>query len=121
MPWNEPGSGNKDPWGNGNRNRGNQSPDIEQVIENVRKRFGGGGRDGKGGRGGMFSPLIIFLVFAVIYWASQSIYQVDEGSESYELRFGKYKQTVGAGLRFIAWPIEEKIVINTQEYRGSGL
>jgi len=117
MPWNEPGSGNKDPWGNGNRNRGNQSPDIEQVIENVRKRFGGGGRDGKGGRGGMFSPLIIFLVFAVIYWASQSIYQVDEGSESYELRFGKYKQTVGAGLRFIAWPIEEKIVINTQEVR----
>lgn len=116
MPWNEPGSGNKDPWGNGNRNRGNQGPDIEQVIENVRKRFGGGGR-GSGGRGGLFSPFVIFIVFAVIYWASQSIYQVEEGSESYELRFGKYKQTVGAGLRFIAWPIEEKIVINTQEVR----
>lgn len=117
MPWNEPGSGNKDPWGNGNRNRGSQGPDIEQVIDNVRKRFGGGGGSGKGGRGGLFSPFLIFIVFAVIYWASQSVYQVEEGSESYELRFGQYKQTVGAGLRFIAWPIEEKIVINTQEVR----
>ena len=38
MPWNEPGSGNNDPWGNGNRNRGGQSPDLEDVINNVRKR-----------------------------------------------------------------------------------
>ncbi|MEM7357862.1 MAG: protease modulator HflK, partial [Pseudomonadota bacterium] len=115
MPWNEPGSGNKDPWGNGNRNRGNQGPDLEEVINSVRKRFGGGG--GSGGRNGGFSPFLVILVVASIFWASQAFYQVAEGYQSIELRFGKFKQTVGAGLRFIVWPIEEKIVFDTQEVR----
>lgn len=131
MPWNEPGSGGgnsgggKDPWGNGNRGRG-KSPELDDIINNVRKRFGGGGgKNGKSDRG-LFSPFLIFIVFAGIYWATQSFYQVDEGNESIELRFGEFKQTVGAGLQFIAWPLEEKIVIDTQEvrtvevgYRGS--
>jgi membrane protease subunit HflK len=119
MPWNEPGSGNKEPWGSGNRNRGNQSPDLEEVINSVRKRFGGGGgKPGSGGRSsGGFSPFLILLLGGSIFWLTQSFYQVDEGNQSIELRFGKFKQTVGAGLQFIAWPIEQKIVINTQEVR----
>lgn len=126
MPWNEPGSGNgdKDPWGN--RNRGRQSSDLEDVINNVRKRFGGRSSSG-GGRGiGGFSPLLLLLVIGVFVFLTRSFYQVDEGHQSIELRFGKYKQTVGAGLQFIIWPIERNIVINTQEvrtvevgYRGS--
>ncbi len=127
MPWNEPGSGNKDPWGGGNRNRGGQGPDLEEVINNVRKRFGGGGNGGgrSGGLGG-FSPLILLLVIGVFFLLTRSFYQVDEGHQSIELRFGEYKQTVGAGLQFIFWPIERKIVVDTQEvrtvevgYRGS--
>jgi len=125
MPWNEPGSGNsgdRDPWGNGNKNRGNrgnQSPDIDQIIENVRKRFGGGGRgSGDGGKKkGLFSPYLLIVIAAFGYWLTQSVYQVDEGHQSIELRFGKFKQTVGAGLQFIAWPLEEKIVIDTQQVR----
>jgi membrane protease subunit HflK len=114
MPWNEPGSGNKEPRGNGN-----QSPDLEEVINSVRKRFGGGGgKSGSGGRSsGGFSPFLILLLGGGIFWLTQSFYQVDEGNQSIELRFGKFKQTVGAGLQFIAWPIEKKIVINTQEVR----
>ncbi|MBT8115535.1 MAG: FtsH protease activity modulator HflK, partial [Arenicella sp.] len=122
MPWNEPGSGNsggdKDPWGSGNRNRGNQGPDLEEVISNVRKRFGGG--NGGGGRGsgvGGFSPFLIFLVLAVIFWATRSVYTVQEGFESIELRFGKYSSRVGAGLQFVLWPIEQNIVINSQNIR----
>jgi len=122
MPWNEPGSGNsgnRDPWGNGNKNKGNQSPDIDQIIDNVRKRFGGG--DGGGGRNGkskgIFSPWLLILLIAVFYWGTQSFYQVDEGNQSIELRFGKFKQTVGAGLNFIAWPLEEKIIVDTQQVR----
>jgi len=124
MPWNEPGSGNsgdRDPWGNGNKNRGNrgnQSPDIDQIIDNVRKRFGGGG--GSGGKskgGGLFSPYLLVVLAAVAYWLFQSFYQVDEGYQSVELRFGKFKQTVGAGLQFVAWPLEEKIEIDTQQVR----
>jgi membrane protease subunit HflK len=121
MPWNEPGSGNKEPWGSGNRNRGNQSPDLEEVINSVRKRFGGGGGGGKPGSGGSssggFSPFLILLLGGGIFWLTQSFYQVDEGNQSIELRFGKFKQTVEAGLQFIAWPIEQKIVIDTQEVR----
>lgn len=120
MPWNEPGSGNsgnRDPWGNGNKGKGNQSPDLDQIIDNVRKRFGGGGGSGSGKRKGLFSPWLIILLVAVAYWGTQSFYQVDEGNQSIELRFGKFKQTVGAGLNFIAWPLEEKIVIDTQQLR----
>lgn len=124
MPWNEPGSGNsgdRDPWGSGNKNRGNrgnQSPDIDQIIDNVRKRFGGGGGGGtKKGRGGLFSPYLLVVIAAIGYWLIQSFYQVDEGYQSVELRFGKFKETVGAGLQFIAWPLEEKIEFDTQQVR----
>ena len=66
MPWNEPGSGNKDPWGSGNRKGGGQGPDLEDVINNVRKRFGGGG-SGKGGLGG-FSPVILIVLVTNKPW-----------------------------------------------------
>ena len=121
MPWNEPGSGNsgnRDPWGNGNKNRGNQNPDLDQIIDNVRKRFGGGGGgNGSGGSNGIFSPWLLFILVAVFYWGWQSVYQVDEGYQSIELRFGKFEQTVGAGLQFVAWPLEEKILVDTQQVR----
>lgn len=118
MPWNEPGSGNsndRDPWGNGNKNRGNQNPDLEEVINNVRKRFGGGNGSGSnnGGLGFKAQLLIVFVVFS-IFWLIQSVYTVNEGSESIELRFGKYSDTVGAGLQFVLWPIEDKIIIDSQ-------
>ena len=122
MPWNEPGSGNsgnRDPWGNGNRNRGSQGPDIEQVIENVRKRFGGGGGSGgkrSSGFGGM-PQLFIIAIAAIAFWLFNSFYQVQEGYESIELRFGKYSETVGAGLQFIFWPIEQNVIINSKNIR----
>lgn len=121
MPWNEPGSGNsgdRDPWGNGNRNRGNQSPDIEQVIENVRKRFGGGGGGSKNGGGfGSKSQFLLMAVAAIVFWSFNSVYTVQEGFESIELRFGKYHETVGAGLQFILWPVEEKVIISSTNVR----
>ncbi len=119
MPWNEPGSGNsgnRDPWGNGNKNKGDQNPDLDKIIDNVRKRFGGGGSNNKG-KGGLFSPWLLGILVAGVYWLFQSLYQVDEGYQSIELRFGKFEQTVGAGLQFIAWPLEQKIVIDTQQVR----
>ena len=120
MPWNEPGSGNsgnRDPWGSGNKNRGNQNPDLDQIIDNVRKRFGGGGGKGSGGSKGVFSPWLLIILVAVFIWGWQSIYQVEEGYQSIELRFGKFSQTVGAGLQFVAWPLEEKILVDTQQVR----
>ena len=119
MPWNEPGSGNqdRDPWGGGTRGRSNQGPDLEDVIENVRKRFGGGGRGSSSGGIGGFSPFLLLILLAAIFWATRSFYTVQEGYESIELRFGKYSQTVGAGLQFIIWPVEQKVIINSQNIR----
>ncbi len=118
MPWNEPGSGNngdKDPWGNGNRNRGGQNPDIDEIVSNLRKRFGGG--SGSGG-GGATLPLILLLVFVFFYWMYQSFYQIDEGYQSIELRFGELSEShEDAGLNFMFWPIDQKILFDTQTVR----
>ena len=120
MPWNEPGSGNsgdRDPWGNGNRNKGNQSPDIDQIIDNVRRRFGGGGSGGQSGGGSSFPSILLIGVLLIGAWAFRSFYTVQEGYESIELRFGKYHETVGAGLNFVMWPIEENFIINSKNIR----
>ena len=116
MPWNEPGSGNsndRDPWGNGNKNRGNKSPDIEEVINNVRKRFGGGS-NGSSNNGGLSfkSQFLIGLIVLVGFVVVRSFYTVQEGYESIELRFGKYHETVGPGLQFALWPVEKLSLIH---------
>ncbi len=57
MAWNEPGSDNRDPWGQGNGQ--NRPPDLDDLIKDLQKKFsgilGGGGRKSAGGgsRGGM--------------------------------------------------------------------
>ena len=121
MPWNEPGSGNsndRDPWGNGNKNRGNKSPDIEEVINNVRKRFGGG-NNGSSNNGGLSfkSQFLIGLIVLVGFVVVRSFYTVQEGYKSIELRFGKYHETVGPGLQFALWPIEKQITIGSKIIR----
>ena len=48
MAWNEPGGGNKDPWGQG----GDQGPpDLDELIRNMQNKLGGlfGGRRKGGG------------------------------------------------------------------------
>lgn len=45
MAWNQPGSDNRDPWGQGNGK--NTPPDLDDLIKDLRKKFsgifGGGG------------------------------------------------------------------------------
>jgi len=118
MPWNEPGSGNKDPWGNQNRGS-NNSPDLDEILDNVRKRFGGGGSDKKGGgrSSGGFSPIFLLLILGIVFWGFRSVYTVEAGNQSVELRFGKYHETVGPGLQFVLWPIEQNVIINAETIR----
>ncbi len=119
MPWNEPGSGNngnKDPWGNGNKNRGGQNPDIDDIVDNLRKRFGGG--SGAPGSSNPVFPLVMFLVFAFFYWLYQSVYQIEEGSQAIELRFGKLNEShQTAGLNWMIWPIDQTVIFDTQTRR----
>ena len=52
MPWNQPGSNDRDPWGQGNGQNG--PPDLDEVIRDLQKKFGGlfgGGGSGRKGGG----------------------------------------------------------------------
>ena len=49
MAWNEPGGGNKDPWGGSGKNDG--PPDLDEIARKMRERMNGffGKKGGKGG------------------------------------------------------------------------
>jgi len=119
MPWNEPGSG-KSPNSGGQRpgNRKSGSSDFEDMIDNLRKGFGkkSGGSGGNGaGSGPSMLPLI--LLAGLVFVGIKSVYTVNEGEQSVELRLGKHNETVGPGLNFMLWPIDRRIVVDTQSLR----
>ncbi len=119
MPWNQPGSGNnKDPWGQGNGQSG--PPDLDEVVRNIRKKFGGGGGSGGGsGGGGVSMPgkagIILIIVIAIGIWIFSGFYQVEQGEEAVVLRFGKFLDKRQAGLRWVPQGIESATKINTQK------
>jgi membrane protease subunit HflK len=125
MPWNEPGSSGNNSGGGRKPNgrstgRAGDVPDLGDVIQSVRKRFGGGGGGGGSGSAGGDSifpgwPIIVGLL--AVAWLFNSVYIVDEGYNSVELRFGKHTGTYGAGLNMVLWPIEEKRIIDVDSVR----
>ena len=103
MPWNQPGSGNnKDPWGQGNGQSG--PPDLDEVLRNIRNKFGGSGGGSGGSSGGNVSMpgkagMALIMVLLVGVWAASGFYVVEEGEKSVVLRFGKFLDLKEAGLR----------------------
>ncbi len=102
MAWNEPGGGDKDPWGS----RGDQGPpDLDEAFKKLQAQLAGifgGGRGGSGtGRGfsaGMFG--LILLAVAVIY-GFLGVYQLDAQERGVIFRFGKVLEDVKlAGLHW---------------------
>jgi len=102
MAWNEPGgSGGKDPWGGRNDEQG--PPDLDEVVRNLQKKFGGlfggGGRGGAsasgGGVGAGGAGLVLLLAFLV--WFFSGIYIIEEGKRGVVLQFGAYKETTVPG------------------------
>lgn len=131
-PWgNQPEDGGKNnPWGNGgkpDRSRpkpGENSPDLDNVIQGFTQRVKRGGRGPRGGgsSGGdgnnpmeRFGPFGVFVAIGVIFLVFSSIFTVDQQEEALVLRFGEYKRTAGPGLHF-KWPdpVETKIVQRTR-------
>ncbi|HIE56212.1 MAG TPA: protease modulator HflK, partial [Chromatiaceae bacterium] len=39
MAWNEPGGGDKDPWGSGGKDQG--PPDLDEVVKKLQEKMGG--------------------------------------------------------------------------------
>ena len=98
MAWNEPGNnkGDKDPWGGGNNQDG--PPDLDEVVRNMQKKFGGlfNGKGKKGnGQGGSGEPspfgfyAVVFGVLAVMWLALDMTYTIQQAERGVVLRFGK--------------------------------
>lgn len=123
MAWNEPGGGNRDPWGGrGGNDQG--PPDLDEVVRKMQDKFGGlfGGRKGSGGggagrgAGGFGIGLIVGL--AALVWLASGIYIVDEAERGVVLRFGEYQKTVGPGPHWhVPYPIDTVLKVNVDALR----
>ncbi len=137
MAWNEPGGGNRDPWGGNGRDKG--PPDLDEVVRKLTGKFGGlfGGRKSGGGGsgGGSSGPVslggrgVLFIVaLALIGWALSGIYIVQEGTRGVVLRFGEYKATTLPGPHWrLPYPIEAHEIVDVETryakeigYRSTG-
>jgi membrane protease subunit HflK len=129
MAWNEPGNGDKDPWGN----RGNDGPpDLDDVVRNMQQKLGGlfGGKktpSNNNSGSGTFGFGLIALI-ALIVWLLSGVYIIDAAERGVVLRFGKSVDTTMPGPHWhIPYPFEKVEVVNVSEvrtveigYRSSG-
>ncbi|MGH8459033.1 MAG: FtsH protease activity modulator HflK, partial [Nevskiales bacterium] len=107
MGWNEPGNG-KDPWGR--QSQGPKPPDFEQLLRNLRNRFGGGGP----GREGRLSALAIIGAIGVI-WLLSGIYIIQPAERGVVLQLGKHVATTGPGPHWhLPFPLQhvEKVDVD---------
>jgi modulator of FtsH protease HflK len=120
MAWNEPGNGDKDPWGN----RGNDGPpDLDEVIRNFQRKlsglFGGGGssKNNDSTEGGSLGFGLILAVIAVV-WVFSGIYIVEPAERGVVLQFGKYKETTLPGPHWhIPFPVEKVEIVDVDKSR----
>ncbi len=110
MAWNEPGnSGDRDPWGN----RDGAPPDLDEVLGNLKKKFGGVFKGGSGSdqqtpAGVPGSVVFIGLIVLFIGWLLTGFYRITEGYQGVVLRFGEFQTTANPGLHWhIPRPIEK--------------
>ncbi len=127
MAWNEPGgSGNKDPWGGGNRGGDNQGPpDLDEVVRQLQQKLGaifggskGGGSGAKGGGGAGSIGLGVIVAIIAVVWALSGIYIVDEGRRGVVQQFGAYLKTTMPGPHWYPRFIQSVTVVNVEESRA---
>jgi membrane protease subunit HflK len=124
MAWNEPGGGNKDPWGG----RGDQGPpDLDEVVKKMQDKLGGlfgGGRkggDSSGGRRGGgpgFAGFGVVIGIVALVWVFSGIYIVDAGKQGVVMRFGAYSATTPPGPHWhIPYPVEQVEIVDVEQRR----
>jgi membrane protease subunit HflK len=124
MAWNEPGNGNRDPWGN---RQDDGPPDLDEAFkklqDNLGRMFGGGGQS-SGAQGGGSSPIRssligLVLVGALVVYGLMGVYTLDEQERGVVLRLGKATDTiVMPGLSWYAPLIDQVIVHNVSRVRS---
>jgi membrane protease subunit HflK len=132
MAWNEPGGNNRDPWGGGNKQDG--PPDLDEVLKNLKEKFGGlfggsgrgGNKESSGGSGGNREisgkavAVIAVIVFAV--WIATGFYIVQQQERAVVTRFGAFTEVTEPGFRWhLPFPIEKKEIVNVEEVMTSPL
>ena len=121
MAWNEPGKGDKDPWGNRDDKKG--PPDLDEVLQNMQRKlggiFGGGGgsNDSSSGGTGGFS---LILIVALIVWLLSGIYIIDPAERGVVLRFGAFQEVTDPGPHWhLPSPIERVEIVNVEQSRNT--
>ncbi len=121
MPWNEPGK-DKDPWGQRNNDG---PPDLDEVFNNLKKKFNSILGDGKGSSGGgskgsgdMSGMVMIAIIALTIAWLFSGLYIVDEGKRGVETRFGARTDMTMPGPHWhLPWPIENVEQVDVEGLR----
>lgn len=96
MAWNEPGGGDKDPWGS----RGDQGPpDLDEAFKKLQAQlasiFGGGRGGGTGGGSGVNAGMLgLVLAVAAVAYGLFGLYQLDEQERGVVFRFGAAKDDI---------------------------
>ncbi len=120
MAWNEPGGGNKNPWGGRNGDKG--PPDLDEIIRKMQTKFGGLFGSGGGRTPKNRSPWGIGLLAAIaalIWIIYDSAYIIEPAQRGVVLRFGNHVDTLqpGFSLRFPR-PIERVLKVDVDQIRS---
>ena len=130
MPWGTGGNsgngngggpfkpGNPGPWGQGPRNPGPwgagpgggaSQPNLGDILQRLRDRFGGGGGSGGSGGGSFFgggvgAPGVLILVaIAIGLWLLSGFYTIGPNQVGLNLVWGRYVGKTSPGLNY-NWP-----------------
>jgi membrane protease subunit HflK len=113
MAWNEPGSGNRDPW-KGKK----ESPDVEAILRRISSGFGRlfGGGEGPTRHGGLW----MMALALILVWVAFDCWTVIDAREvGVVLRFGQVNREMTDGLN-LKWPgpIEHVIRVDASSVRS---
>ena len=116
MAWNEPGGGNRDPWGGKGGSEG--PPDLDEMARKMRERMNSffGNRSGKSGGGKPFNFGLIAII-AVVAWVLSGIYIVEPAERGVVLRLGKFNTVTGPGPHWYMRGIETVDVVDVDQLR----
>ena len=118
MAWNEPGGGNRDPWGGG-KGSGEGPPDLDEIARKLRDRMnsilGGGGGKRAGGKS-PFNPGFI-IVAAVAAWVLSGIYIVEPAERGVVLRLGEFHTTTMPGPHWYLRGVDTVDIVDVDQLR----
>jgi len=118
MAWNEPGGGNRDPWGG--KGGGEGPPDLDEVARKLRERMnsilGGGKRGGGGGGRNPLNPGFIAIV-VVVAWILSGVYIVEPAERGVVLLLGKFDTITMPGPHWYMRGIETVEIVDVDQLR----